>query len=42
VIAATAVRHRCGLMTDNIKHFEPPNLEIPVVNPLQQTLSDGP
>jgi toxin FitB len=41
-IAATAVRHRCGLMTDNLKHFEPFNLEIPVVNPLEQTLSDEP
>jgi toxin FitB len=42
VIAATAVRYRCGLMSDNLKHFEPLNLEIPVVNPLEQSLSDEP
>jgi predicted nucleic acid-binding protein len=42
VIAATAVRHRCGLMSDNLKHFEPLNLEIQVINPLEQRLFDGP
>jgi predicted nucleic acid-binding protein len=36
LIAATAKAHGHGLLTDNIRHFEPLRLGVPLFNPLAQ------
>ncbi len=36
LIAATAITHGDGLLTDNIRHFEPLDLGIALVNPITQ------
>jgi len=38
LIAATAQAHGHGLMTDNMRHFEPLRLSIRVFNPLQNKI----
>lgn len=38
LIAATAQAHGHGLMTDNMRHFEPLRLRVPLLNPLQNEL----
>lgn len=41
LIAATAQAHGHGLMTDNLRHFEPLRLSIPLLNPLQNEIPAG-
>ncbi len=38
LIAATAQAHGHGLLTNNIKHFEPLHMSVPLLNPLEQPL----
>ncbi|MDB5501521.1 MAG: PilT protein-like protein [Tardiphaga sp.] len=40
LIAATASAHGHGLLTGNIKHFEPLRLGVPLLNPLAQVPAD--